>query len=83
MTPTKNFDLHLTHDLPLELRRAWTVHRCEDPSPPLMLTGVIGNKEQDDVISTSLSRQNLVIPAYPFRTGSSQLRASYEGPRAF
>ena len=78
MTPTKEFDsVLLSHDLPLELRRAWTVHRGEDRSPNLMLTGVVGNKEQDDVISTYLSRQNLVIPAYPFRAASSPLRATH------
>jgi hypothetical protein len=75
MTPTKMLDDVLsTHDLPLELRRAWTVHRSEDARSSLMLTGVVvGNEEQDDVISPYLLRQNLVVPAYPFRTGSPAL----------
>ena len=77
MTPTKELDdVLLSHDLPLELRRAWTVHRGEDRSPNLILTGVVGNKEQDDLISTYLLRQNLVVPAYPFRTASSPLRGT-------
>ena len=69
-------DVLLTHDLPLELRRAWTVHRSEDLRHQVMLTGVIGNKDQDDVISPYLVRQNLVVPAYPFRATRSTLRYS-------
>ena len=72
MTPTKELDdVRLTHDLPLELRRAWTVHRSEDLSFDLMLTGVVGQKERDEVISPYLLRQNLVVPAFPFRATSS------------
>ena len=72
MTPTKDFDdVLFTHDLPLELRRGWTVHRTEDRRPNLLLTGVIGPEEQDDVISPYLLRQNLVVPAYPFRAASA------------
>jgi hypothetical protein len=74
MTPIKEIDdVRFTHDLPLELRRAWTVHQREDASFDLMFTGVVGQKEQDEVISPYLLRQNLVIAAYPFRTGSSPL----------
>ena len=69
-------DVLYTHDLPLELRRAWTVHRSEDLRHQVMLTGVVGNKEQDDVISPYLVRQNLVVPAYPFRATRSTLRYS-------
>lgn len=77
MTPTKVLDDVLsTHDLPLELRRAWTVHRSEDTRSDLVLTGVVGPKEQDDVISPYLLRQNLVVPAYPFRTASSALHGT-------
>ena len=77
MTPTKELDdVLLSHDLPLELRRAWTVHRSEDHRPNLMLTGVVGNEERDDVISPYLLRQNLVVPAYPFRTTSPALPAT-------
>ncbi len=69
MIPTKVMDSDLSsHDLPLELRRAWTVHRSEDLPRGLMLTGGVGDKEQDGVISPYLLRQNLVLPAYPFRT---------------
>ena len=72
MTPTKELDdVLLSHDLPLELRRAWTLHRSEDPRPTLMLTWVVGNKEQDEVISPYLRRQNLVVQAYPFRAAST------------
>jgi hypothetical protein len=52
----------------LELRRAWTVHRSEDLHQGMMLTGIVTEKEQDGVISPYLLRQNLVLPAYPFRT---------------
>ena len=69
MIPTKALDSDLSsHDLPLELRRAWTVHRSEDLHHGMMLTGVVADKEQDGVISPYLLRQNLVAPAYPFRT---------------
>ena len=72
MTPTKERDDGLlSQDLPLELRRAWTVHRSDDHRG-LMLTGVVGNAEQDDVISPYLLRQNLVIPAFPFRAAAPQ-----------
>ena len=69
MIPSKatNPDLS-SQDLPLELRRAWTVHRREDLHPGLMLTGIVTEREQDEVISPYLLRQNLVVPAYPFRT---------------
>ena len=74
MTPTKELDdVRFTHDLPLELRRAWTVHRTEDSSFDLMLTGVVGQEERDEVISPYLVRQNLVVPAFPFRATSSPL----------
>jgi hypothetical protein len=77
MIPTKELDDALrSHDLPPELRRAWTVHRSEDHRSNLMLTGVVGYEEQDEVISPYLLRQNLVVPAYPFRA-SSQLASSY------
>jgi hypothetical protein len=69
MIPTKATDLELSsQDLPLELRRAWTVHRSEDPHHDLVLTGVVPEKEQDGVISPYLLHQNLVVAAYPFRT---------------
>jgi hypothetical protein len=69
MIPTQAADPDLSsHDLPLELRRAWTVHRSEDSHPGLMLTGIVPEKEQDGVIPPYLLRQNLVVPAYPFRT---------------
>ncbi len=69
MIPTKATDPDLSsHDLPMELRRAWTVHRSEDLHQGLMLTGVVADKEQDGVIPPYLLRQNLVVPAYPFRT---------------
>jgi len=57
-----------SHDLPLELRRARAVHRSEDLHPGPMLTGVVPGPEQDEVISRYLLRQNLVVPAFPFRT---------------
>ena len=77
MTPTKEFDDVLqSHDLPPELRRAWTVHRSEDHCPNLMLTGVVGYKDRDEVISPYLLRQNLVVPAYPFRATSSAFSAT-------
>jgi hypothetical protein len=59
-----------SQDLPLELRRAWTVHRNEDRHPGPMLTGLVDSPEQEEVISPYLSRQNLVIPAFPFRAAS-------------
>jgi hypothetical protein len=74
MTPAKELDdVLLSRDLPLELRRAWTVHRSEDSRPNLMLTGVVDYKERDEVISPYLLRQNLVVPAYPFRATGSAL----------
>jgi hypothetical protein len=77
MTPTKELeDVLVTHELPLELRRGWTVHRSEDPHATMMLTGVVGYKERDEVISPYLLRQNLVVPAYPFRATSSALSAT-------
>ena len=72
MIPGKEIDdVLLSHDLPLELRRAWTMYRSEDHRPNLMLTGVVAYEEQDELISPYLLRQNLVVPAYPFRTSSS------------
>lgn len=69
MIPTTPTDYDISsHDLPLELRRAWTVHRSEDLHPGPMLTGIVAAKEQDEVISPYLLRQNLVIAAFPFRT---------------
>ncbi len=77
MTPTKELeDVLLSNELPLELRRGWTVHRSEDPHSNMMLTGVVGYKERDEVISPYLVRQNLVVPAYPFRTTSSAVPAT-------
>jgi hypothetical protein len=74
MTPTKELDdVRSTHRLPLELRRAWTVHQREDTSFDRMLTGVVDHKEQDEVISPYLLRQNLVITAYPFRAAAAAL----------
>jgi len=76
MIPTKELDdVLLSQDLPLELRRAWTVHRSEDQRPSLMLTGIVDHREQDEVISPYLLRQNLVVPAYPFRAASWPHRA--------
>jgi len=76
MIPTKPVDYDLSsHDLPLELRRAWTVHRSEDLHPGPMLTGIVTSKEQDEVISPYLVRQNLVIPAFPFRTTCASVYA--------
>ena len=77
MIPTKELDeVLLSHDLPLELRRAWTVHRSEGQHPNLMLTGVV-NKEQDEVISPHLLRENLVVQAYPFRTAATPRRSTH------
>ena len=77
MFPAKELDdARFAHDLPLELRRAWTVHRTDASNPDLMLTGVVGQEEQDEVISPYLLRQNLVVPAYPFRAASSPFRAA-------
>jgi hypothetical protein len=74
MIPAKEIDdARFAHDLPLELRRAWTVHRTEASSPDLMLSGIVGEKERDELISPYLLRQNLVVPAYPFRTACPAL----------
>jgi hypothetical protein len=48
------------------------MHRSEDHRSNLMLAGVVGYEEQDEVISPYLLHQNLVVPAYPFRASSSQ-----------
>ncbi len=72
MTSPKEIDEALSsHDLPLELRRAWTVHRSEEPKRSRMVCGIVGLHEQDDVISPYLVRQNLVVPAFPYRAASS------------
>jgi hypothetical protein len=72
MTPTKEADdILASRALPLELQRAWTVHRSEHSRADLMLTGVVGEKDGDEVISPYLLRQNLVLPAYPFRATSA------------
>jgi hypothetical protein len=77
MIAPKAMDYELAgHDLPLELRPAWTGHRSEDFHPGLMLTGMIGDTEQDEVIPHYLLRQNLVMPAYPFRTTCTSARLS-------
>ena len=65
------------HELPPESRRAWTVHRAEDPRPALMVSGVADSKDQDEVISPHLRRQNLVVAAYPFRTAALPRRTNH------
>ena len=78
MIPTKELDdVLLSHELPLELRRAWTVHRGDDQHSGLTLTGIVDSKEQDEVISPHLLRQNLVVPAYPFRAASKPRRSAH------
>ena len=78
MTSSKDMDEVLAgHELPPELRRAWTVHRAEDPRPTLMVSGVVDNKDQDEVISPYLRRQNLVVTAYPFRAASLPRRTKH------
>jgi hypothetical protein len=78
MIPTNVVDYDVAgHDLPLELRRARTVHRNEDFHPGLMLAGVVTGKEQDEVIPSYLMRQNLVVPAYPFRTTCASARPGH------
>ena len=76
MTPAKEFnDVLQSQYLPLELRRAWTVHRSQDHRADRMLTGIIDN-EQDEVISPHLLRQNLLVTACPFRAASPLPRAT-------
>lgn len=78
MIPTKSMDYDLlSHDLPSELRPAGTVHRSEDLQQGLMLTGIVGDKEHDEVIPHCLLRQNLVVTAYPFRTTRSPRRVNH------
>ncbi len=78
MISTKELDEVLSsQELPLELRRAWTVHRSEEPRPGLMLSGIADNKDQDEVIPPHLARQNLVVPAYPFRAASLPRRVKH------
>jgi hypothetical protein len=72
MTPTKEADdILASRALPLELRRGWTVHRSEHSRGDLMLSGIVGSKDGDEVISPYLMRQNLVLAAHPFRSTST------------
>jgi hypothetical protein len=78
MTSSKESDEVLAeHGLPPELRRAWPVHRAEDPRPTLMVSGVVDNKDRDEVIPPHLRRENLVVTAYPFRTASLPRRTNH------
>jgi hypothetical protein len=78
MSSTKEIDeVPSNHELPPELRRAWTVHRIEDLQPGLMLNGVVDSKDKDEVIPPYLVRQNLVMPAYPYRAASLPRRINH------
>ena len=78
MIPTKMMHCDpSSQDLPLELQRAGTVHRTDDLYSGLMLTGIVGDKERDEVIPPSLRRQNLVVASYPFRTSGIPRRISH------
>jgi hypothetical protein len=69
MIPTEATDADwASRELPIELRRAWTVHRSEDVHHAPMLSGVVPDKDEGSVISPYLLRQHLVLQAYPFRT---------------
>ncbi|HYH71553.1 MAG TPA: hypothetical protein VEX16_09630 [Methyloceanibacter sp.] len=69
MIPTEANDVDwASQDLPIELRRAWTVHRSEDVHHGPMLSGVVADKDEGGVVSPYLLRQQLILQAYPFRT---------------
>ena len=78
MTSVKEIDeAPSSHELPPELRRGWTAHRMEDPRPGMMLNGIADSNDKDEVIQPYLARQNLIVPAYPYRAASSPRRINH------
>jgi hypothetical protein len=79
MTFAKDIEQALSGDeLPLELRRAWTSHPVEDRSAAMILNGTaLDRTDKDDLIPSHLARQNLVVPAYPFRAASLPRRIKH------
>jgi hypothetical protein len=69
MPLTKDIDpVSSSQDLPLELRRSLSTHQIDESTTNAMLSGVIGGPHDDELIYPShMLRQNLVMPAYPFR----------------
>ncbi|HEY7382833.1 MAG TPA: hypothetical protein VH743_04110 [Beijerinckiaceae bacterium] len=69
MPLTKDIDpVQSGQDLPLELRRTLSTHQIDEPATTAMVSGVIGEPHDDEPICPSyMLRQNLVMPAYPFR----------------
>ena len=69
MPLTKDIDpVASNQDLPLELRRALSTHQIDEPATPAMVSGVIADPHDDEPICPAyMLRQNLLMPAYPFR----------------
>ena len=57
-------------DLPPELRRLSSAHQSEEPKIDSVLTGVIADAQDDEVICPYLLRRNLIVHSYPFRATS-------------
>ena len=72
MPLTKDIEsVHSSQDLPLELRRALSTHQIDEPTTGAMVSGVIGEPHDDEPICPSyMLQQNLVMPAYPFRSSA-------------
>jgi hypothetical protein len=67
MTSAKDVEEALSgHEFTPELRRGCIMHGVED-HPAGMLHGTVNQTNKDDLIPPHLARQNLVIPAYPYR----------------
>ena len=67
MIPTKPVDYDLSsHDLPLELRRAWTVHRSEDLHPGHEVARHAFKLEAEEVSNLSAGDQDgNAVPGAP------------------
>ena len=72
MPLTKDIDpVSSGHDLPLELRRSLSTHQVDESNTTAMVSGIIESPHDDELIYPSyMLRQNLVMPAYPFRAPS-------------
>ena len=70
MPLTKDIDpVSSNQDLPLELRKSLRPHQSDESTTTAMVSGVIGDPHDDDPICPYyMLQQNLVMPAYPFRT---------------
>lgn len=64
MTATKDIDAVVSsQNLPTEFQRRSNTHRGDEPRIAAVLSGIIPVRVADEVISPSLLRLNLVVPA--------------------